>query len=64
MTVFPALLGQQCPQGFQSLLGVDHTGGVIGGVDQHRLGVGREHGRYGIQLDLKLRHIRGNHPKI
>lgn len=60
MAVFFALAIQKISQSLQSLLGVDHTGGIVGGVDDDAHGVFGDGFFYGIQLDLETGHIRGN----
>lgn len=47
-------------QPLQGLPGVDHAGGVVGGVDHHALGVGGEGLLKGGKIDLEVLGLRGD----
>ena len=48
-------------QSFQRLAGVDHAGGVVGGVDDHALGAAGDCLFKGGKVDLKVLRLRGDH---
>ncbi len=60
MAVGPALFRQDGGQPLQRLPGVDHAGGVVGGVDHHALGVLADGGLKGVKVDLESLDLRGN----
>ena len=60
MAVGPALFRQDGGQPLQGLPGVDHAGGVVGGVDHHALGVLGDGGLKGVKVDLESLDLRGN----
>ena len=52
---------QQRRQSGEGLPGVHHAGGVVGRVENDGLGGGGQHFRQSRHIDLKIRHVRGNH---
>jgi len=48
------LLGQYFPQVIQNLFAIDHTGGVVGGIYQYRLGHGTDGIGQGAEIWLKV----------
>ena len=63
VAVFAGLPGQKICQGLEGLPGVHHPGGVVGRVENQGLSVGTEHLLHRLQVDLKVRHIRGHRPE-
>ena len=57
------LLFQKGAQSGQRLTGVDHAGGVVGGVDEDGLGAGGDHGLQPGEVNLEAGNIRGHHPE-
>ena len=64
VAVFGALALQQDGQTPQSLLGVHHTGGIVGGIDDDGLGMGRDALLHGVQMDLERLGIGGDHHQL
>ena len=60
MAVFLALGGEDGRQLLQGLAGVDHAGGVVGGVHHHALGVGGDGALQGVKVDLEVLDLRGD----
>ena len=58
MAVLGGTLLQQGAQGLQGGLGIHHAGGIVGGVDDDGLCVGRDAGGHLLQIDLEMGRIR------
>ena len=55
------LVGDHAAQLFQSLLGIDHAGGIVGRIQEDGLGVVIDHLLQGVEVDLEGGHIRRHH---
>ena len=58
-----ALLGQDVGHPGEGLGRIDHTGGIVGGVDEHTGGLFADHLLKGIQIGLEGGCLRGNDPQ-
>ena len=60
VTVLLTLGGEDSGELLQSLAGIDHAGGVVGGVYHHALGVGGDGALQGVEVDLEVLDLRGD----
>ena len=61
MAIDSRLLFQKGAQSGQRLTGIDHAGGVVGGVDEDGLGAAGDHGLQPGEVDLEAGNIRRHH---
>ena len=64
VAVGPALLGQDLRQPGQGVGRVDHTGGVVGGVDEDAGDLLGQHLLKGLQIGLESRGLGRHHPEM
>ena len=64
MAVSGGLAPEDGGDGPEGVGGVDHAGGVVGGVDHHALGTGADGGLEGGQVGLEGGVVRGDHHRL